>query len=818
MPRSSFGGSQDLSSVFASFYAQYADRLESNTLQASRRAEEEQAATDNDTIDRWQQGEMTDEEFLAYVAERVAATAEDPTRNVYWKRVQRDTEKSILTEEVSDTAEDLVNQIEAGTKTWADLLAFYQNAQKSLRPSDPLYEDLQKQIEQVNDRIRDNQIAGEFERVQYQFEGNQISGKAAGAQLRSMAEQYRVNDPARYYQILQQALSLERYAGFYAGGSGSGRGSSAAPLNQLIDSLQGMEAQIGSLSEQYEDGVKVGAITVENADGTLSTEEVLLTNPDGTPSAGMRSLDSQMLETLGQLQQAYIEKGDRSAAGQVSNRLGDYITDHIQPRNTVGPSQQAAELLQTGLSLVDQAADSDDPVLAWNAVRAWASRVDSWSSRLNKTITLSDTGRYAGKKIPDKGEATTTVAENPLENRTTGDFADLQVASLRDFAIAVANGDSAAAAAAYEGLAPPKSVTSPVDLRPEAVGSSDAMKLVASVIDLVVGIPQGKYARAYVPGEGLVYAPMAPSYAQEIGPNGLPQTIPVPVPVFANGDPIFNESVGEQLVDVMVQIGGRAQSVFGVVAPAYVVDGRFVSSSAYIAVFQHSQPDPRTNRLSTSDAAWLATNGYASTPVLQQYGRMLIPGRNGQADQTWFFDTARDLWFKNKVTKYGGVPRPFIGTDSRLAQREADRLGIDPKGTSYFKPTIDPTLRGLRGRATSESDWYTQAKTLEQRQAKDQAAEGFKQSRGALGQLGNAPFISQALKAFGAQLGVRSFDAPSTTPKPFVVPHQVPLESPKITLPKITLPTPAAISQPKLVAPTTTKLTSSQYAGKIVPL
>src|SRR3990172_2108062 len=337
MPRSSFGGSQDLSPVFASFYFQYADRLETNALRLSRDAEEAQAPADNDMIDRWQQGELSDEEFLAYAAERVAATGDDPERNAYWKRVQRDTEKSILTEQVSDTAEDLVNQIEAGTKTWADLLAYYKEAQKSLRPNDPLFKDLEKQIEQVNDRIRDNQIAAGFERVQYEFEANQLSGKDAGAQLRQMAEVYRVNDPAKYYQILQQALSLEKFAGFYSAGSGSGagsgRGSSAKPLNQLIDVLQGMEDRIGSLSEQFEDGVRVGAITVENEDGTLSTEEVLLRNEDGTPSSSMESLDGQMLETLDRLEQVYIQKGDRSAAGETANRRMQYVTDHVQPRD-----------------------------------------------------------------------------------------------------------------------------------------------------------------------------------------------------------------------------------------------------------------------------------------------------------------------------------------------------------------------------------------------------------------------------------------------------------------------------------------------------
>ncbi|MGH8542836.1 MAG: hypothetical protein ACREX3_04175 [Gammaproteobacteria bacterium] len=164
MGRIAFGGSQDLSGLFAQLYNQYEDRLTTLAERSARRADEAQAATDADTIDRWQQGELTDEEFLEYARQRVEESGDDPEENTYWKKVLRDAEKSILSEQITDTAEDIIDKIQAGTATWSDLRNYYLRERKKLRPSDPLYDQISDQIEQVDDRVaqwRDDRCRGQ---------------------------------------------------------------------------------------------------------------------------------------------------------------------------------------------------------------------------------------------------------------------------------------------------------------------------------------------------------------------------------------------------------------------------------------------------------------------------------------------------------------------------------------------------------------------------------------------------------------------------------------------------------------------------------
>lgn len=747
MGRASFGGSQDLSQLFAALWGQYEDRLESLAERAADRATSEQTAKDNDTIDKWQQGELTDEEFLAYVAERLVAEADDPERLTYWKRIQRDAEKSILQEEISDTAEDIIDDINAGKRTYGDLLNFYKAQQKKLRPSDPLYKELADQIEQVDDRILQNQVEGALSGVDYRFRSGAINGRAAGSQLRALAERYRVNDPQRYYQLLSQALEYEQYGGFFSaggsGGSGSGGGSSTS-LNGTIDALQGIEDRLMSLSEQFEAGETLGSITFEDASGGLTTQEVLLRDPDSTASRQMRGVDDEMLNVLDELEAAYIEKGDRSAAGEVANRRQQYITDKIQPRNTIPLEVQANRLLANGQSLIEAAAEATDPTVAWRKVQQWADSVTAWHRRVNQTSRLEQTREVdeaTQRDNPELGFANRREVLTPSDarNRTTAEF-QAQADALVSFARGVA---AAKDVSGLEGLIAPLAAL---------VGDAAAESIIqrtGAALDLVVGIPQGNYARVYIPGEGLLWAPMADSYDTVMGPNG-PEMRPTRVPVLPNGDPVFDAANGQRLELVQVEIDGRIQPVFTVSEDAYFIGNQRVTAQEF-----QSFSNKLAETTSKKDLEALTALGEP-----RSYRETIVQGADGKTPVAWYQDQA-GLWHKRRVTRGGGVPILFSGKNARAFQQWASTTinpttgqAYDPTGRAYFNERDYQQKRSTNVLEGVGDDWYD--RTMRGRREEQKLFDRQRVAQSALEGTGDQMYgrASAIIKKQATQLGI----------------------------------------------------------------
>lgn len=808
MGRVSFGGSQDLSQLFAALYGQYEQRLTDLAERAARRAEEEQAAADSDAIDRWQQGEMSDDEFLAYAAQRIEETGEDePGQNAYWKRVLRDAEKSIKAEQISDTAEDILDRIEAGKATWDDLKRFYTRQRRGLRPNDPLYEQLSDQIEEIDDRIAQNRTEGAFARVDYLFRSGSITGSQAGAQLRALAQQYKQNDPARYWQLLAQAADLERYGGTYgSGGSGGSGGSSArsANLDSLIDAYEGQKYRIDSVSKQFESGATTGTFTYENANGKVVTEEVLLRNPDGTPSAAMEALDDAQLATFDRLIRAYDRKGDRSQRDLRIQDKADYITLHIQPRNTIGRENQAQHLTSALSSAIDAAGNSDDPTLGWRRVQRIAAKVERWHHYLNRTTGYEfGKGSEATAENPELGAANRREVQTIAspEDQTTGEF-QLQADALLE----VARGLTAAQSAEdLAGIQP-----SLVALMGE-YGAEAFMERAAATVDLVVGIPEGRYVRAYVPGQGLVFTPTATTMTTVIGPNGQPVSSPVNRPVDAQGNPLWDESKGQQGQLVMAEINGHVEPVWAVSEQAFFIGNRQVDANTW-ASFQAARGKV-TNQ--SESAEFEARYGVAATESGQAYQQMLVPMDDGGA-QVWYFDPTSQKWFKNRVSKYGGVPIPFVGVNGRKAQEIASKMTrpdgtpLDPTGKAYFNATV---VNAREKQAFREGDdWYRASQEsarqefrTEQRQqlAKGFASERFAlndQSGGSVDLLrGTDNRIGQILSKSAQQVGI-SLTTPTRAPQTRLpqgisTPRfnlaeikPVNVSIPRITLPKINLP------------------------------
>jgi cell fate (sporulation/competence/biofilm development) regulator YlbF (YheA/YmcA/DUF963 family) len=389
MPTNPFGNSAS-GSYFASLYS--AVRSNKNAVQA---------AADQDAFDQWQNGLMDDQTWLAYIATRISQTASDPTQHEKWVTAQRkyvtqiadnqaefayqnggnigdlityytrkmgglnsgsqeyrnvqlrlnDLMDTRSANDITDGSQRIQDQINAGTASYSDLLRFYRDHLSALRPSSALYKQVTSEIEKVTETLRVNTLNGEFEKLQYQYETKKLTGKAYAAQLRTMAEQFKVNDPQKYYQILEAANKLSASPGLYGGSGGSGGGGTSRA--NAIDLMQAQTQNLYQLIDQFDSGQSTGT----DRAGTAITF---------TPEM-VKAIDQQIVDSLNATGAAYDAKGDHSAAAHAYLQASQYVTGDgrspgaMQQHNTLPVSQQAQTLMLNASKALAQAAMNPDP-------------------------------------------------------------------------------------------------------------------------------------------------------------------------------------------------------------------------------------------------------------------------------------------------------------------------------------------------------------------------------------------------------------------------------------------------------------------------
>lgn len=205
MARASWGStSGDLSGLFATLQNDWQNRVQASVNRDMARSAEQQAANDADAYDKWTNGKMSDEEWLAYIQSRVDATAGDPKQHEQWMETLRKHQTAIedaraesaytngtmsidqLIAHYSDRMKgveknspeyrtqearyyDLVDKrdsdlidtqssailarINRGQAGYKELLAYYQSALSKTRASSPLYSQLQKNIQSIKDIV-----------------------------------------------------------------------------------------------------------------------------------------------------------------------------------------------------------------------------------------------------------------------------------------------------------------------------------------------------------------------------------------------------------------------------------------------------------------------------------------------------------------------------------------------------------------------------------------------------------------------------------------------------------------------------------------
>jgi len=337
-----------------------------------------------------------------------------------------DLQDSRSSENLQKSADAMMEQINKGTKTYADLQTLLTTAREGSTANSDFRKAVDKQISQVKEQIRTNKLEGSFEKLQYQYDAGKLSGKSYAAQLRAMAVQFKNNDPKRYYQILEAATALSK-----SGGSG-GAGGSSAPnaANKSIDTLQGQRNLLQSATTAYE----AGATSYVNESGV----KVPLTQ------SYIASVDKKLVDTFDQLATAYALKGDNSAAANQKKAKAVYIARNVVNHNTMGADDMSRHLLEATSASVQAALDNPDPVAARSALANVASNWETFAAGLTKNrVETVQPGR-----APSDAHAVTTTDKGPMQQVETDFVARSQTIASAFRTLTTPGIDDAAAAAA----------------------------------------------------------------------------------------------------------------------------------------------------------------------------------------------------------------------------------------------------------------------------------------------------------------------------------------------------------------------------------
>ena len=757
MARENFGASQDLSGLFAGYYQQYESQQETLANRASNRALDQQAAADNDMIDQWKSGAIDDKQFLAYAQRRAKDPNNQPDTTAAWKQTVRQVQGTVKSHQVEDAARSIMDGIRNGTRSYGDLLGFYTRQLSGLKRNDPLYEDILGQIDQVKNAIASGRGAGGSG-------GRRRSGKAAATKF----------------------------------------------LNAQIDAIQAAQDAIKQASDAFTKGQSVASVTMVDRNGKLVTRDLNVAGPNGAPSADMHSLDLQMLDLFDALSKAHLAKGDHSAAINDQVARGKWITNQIQPRNTVAPEQQANALFASGIDLVKNAANSSDPLGQWAQVQEWANTVHQWQQRLNHYIidTPNAVSGAARRANPELRTSKTVVEGAASTDLTTSDFAG-KAGALNDLATAIETGDPSNLGILLDGVFGTKN-----DPATDAT-KTQLTKLLGAALNTVTGQANGTYRMVYTPTEGYSWVPVQNTVVGQ-NPDGSPLMNAIPLNP-ATGKPLLDPQKGEQLTQVLADVDGVTRPVLAVSAPVMLLNGQVLTSTA---------------GLNAADKAKVNT-----------VSAVFLTDSTGNAHY-WY--QLSDGWYRDTVdpSKAQPLPAPFEGNNIRAAQSFATQLGLDPTGTAYFNPaTIALSPKGQQ--ATDSEDWYDKAQTAYQRQQAQEArsrAQGValrghavsvfgKQDQNSLASglgslMGSLP---SNLNSLAQALNIRTLADIGTAPAPSLPPIPTPSTDTQAREggsptpdPYVGLDTQAreggGSGSSSSSGNDTTTITSGQYAGKKVPL
>lgn len=703
MPGSArFGGQIDASGILGEIYDSELRNREALAGQAAGRAREEQNALDRDAQSRWQSGEMSDGDWLAYVRERVAGSAGFPEERAEWEKVLRESADMIavnqaefafqqggsinqliafyqqrvkgqggnsvagretqnrlnqlidqrLSDTISREVEDLQDLVDAGKAKPQDLLNYLRDARGQARSNSDLARSLDKDIEQMDDQIAQFNRDYAISNLQHQWNTGQISGDEYASGIRAAAGAYANTDPSTYFGLLAEASVGDRYGSYgFDGavggggrGTGGGRGGRGGPLT------------IGGLSAEWDDRRWRGTDILSQvmAGKTVVTDPGTGEQIDVTTAAGKRFLENvnrDVFSTFAAQRRVGTEIGDPDMVRAAGEGHDQFLLDFTQPSNTMLERESAGYLIQSVAAALAPGGRIDrilDPVAAQRELDRLADKVERFaSSRGKEKITAHDNVNIQY----DQPESSDRLARREAAAVDPGYVGEL---SMLAGALRTGQFD--------EGL----NVTSGVgDLLNDA--DMENFTRTAFVIrDKAEGLGS-RWTYAVLPNEGVSIVPMVTGTRQVVDPNtGAAQIVQVPM-----ADP-----------EVLADAGIKPGETHNEVAVAVQVGNSVIRMNGY------------SSMQATPWRVWQAAAAFTTGDGRKIERGMLI---NGEVYDAMSEDERRAYAQQGKMTQVPYMVETFAAPDERGKMTTYTRLpgGSWVRGAYPIRPDAlgDGTVR-----------------------------------------------------------------------------------------------------------------------------
>lgn len=327
MGRASWGGSTDLSGLFAGLVNEDLNQIKSGVNEAVNNAQKQQAADDAEKQAQWTAGKITDEQWLAYLKQRVASTTDPTLREQY--------QQDLLQNQDSISDAQWETKFQLNQITTSQLLQHYRVRMAGIATDSPAYRTAATRLTQL---VQFQRSGGVHYSDQFSTKsgGTGGSGGGGGGSTAGGVTSTGLSD------VVAKGLKGGQTPIGYQGGEvyntqgpdvvgvlfGQPKANSAtAVANSAIDGLRGSASAL----EGFFNFLKA------NPKATVYTDpygHVIPVNPDS-----IRAADNQYLRIKQTTAAVYYAKGDRSsgdiqlkdATTFVSTTMRDHNTADIQP-------------------------------------------------------------------------------------------------------------------------------------------------------------------------------------------------------------------------------------------------------------------------------------------------------------------------------------------------------------------------------------------------------------------------------------------------------------------------------------------------------
>ena len=299
MPRINFGGGQDYSGVFASLANEDMSRIEASVRRAASQSAQDQDAKDQDFYSQWKNGQVSDQQWLDYIKQRMVDSAGDPEAQGKWADMLRENTNAI--EDAQAETNFRLGKISAQA-----LLSHYRNRMSGVEQNSPAYRDVAERYQQLVDYVKGGGGGS----------GGGGGGGGSGDNGSAVSIKNYIDNQNRVSDSGYSAEGEDVIAptsDFYGVGS----------VKHYIDTLLANQDRIRDMMDQYKNDPTLLYLTDH------LTGQRVANAPDM-----LHALDNQYLRNQDALGTVYDAQGKPKDAVKARTDKGTYISTYMADHNT----------------------------------------------------------------------------------------------------------------------------------------------------------------------------------------------------------------------------------------------------------------------------------------------------------------------------------------------------------------------------------------------------------------------------------------------------------------------------------------------------